>query len=76
MEKNHVYAPSFMGLTQVDHKTLELIALGYSYKEIADKLSLSEKAVEKIKLEMLSKTKSRNSASLISFAYRYGLLKV
>ncbi|RZJ75984.1 MAG: response regulator transcription factor [Flavobacterium sp.] len=65
-----------MGLTQVDHKTLELIALGYSYKEIADKLSLSEKAVEKIKLEMLSKTKSRNSASLISFAYKYGLLKV
>ncbi|RZK67951.1 MAG: response regulator transcription factor [Pedobacter sp.] len=65
-----------MGLTQIDHKTLELIALGHSYKEIADKLSLTEKAVEKIKLEMMSKTKCRNSASLISFAYKYGLLKV
>ncbi len=69
-------APTMLGLTETDHKILELTALGYTSKEIAVKINLSETAVDKLRAEMINKTHSRNTASLVSFAYKFGLLKV
>ncbi|RZL61722.1 MAG: LuxR family transcriptional regulator [Pedobacter sp.] len=65
-----------MGLDEQEIKALELIAEGLTYSEISQKLNLNENKIESIRKNLMVKTKTKNSASLVSFAYKYGLLKV
>lgn len=68
--------------TQLDHpdfsnrelEVLNLVADGYSNKEIADKLFTSRRTVEGHRLSMLSKTGSRNTYSLIKYAVSNGII--
>jgi len=75
-KKKPTPALNILGLTETDHKILELTASGFTSKEIAFKINLSETAVDKLRGEMINKTRSRNTASLVSFAYKFGLLKL
>ena len=74
--KKSVLTPTILGLTETDHKILELTALGFTRKEIAVETNLSETVVDKLRTEMINKTHSKNTASLVSFAYKFGLLKI
>ena len=65
-----------MGLDEQEIKALELIAEGLTYSEISQKLNLNENKIESIRKNLMVKTKTKNSASLVSFAYKYGLLKI
>jgi DNA-binding CsgD family transcriptional regulator len=76
MENNNIAIPKIMGLDEQEIKALELIAEGLTYSEISQKLNLNENKIESIRKNLMVKTKTKNSASLVSFAYKYGLLKV
>ncbi|MGE0078933.1 MAG: response regulator [Bacteroidales bacterium] len=52
---------------------LELIYHGLETKEIANKLCLSQRTVEKHKSNMMSKTKTRNTVQLIIYAIKNNL---
>ena len=55
-------------------EVLALIAQGYTNKEIADKLFTSRRTIEGHRQAMINKTKVRNSAELIRFAVKHGLI--
>ncbi|RZL51722.1 MAG: LuxR family transcriptional regulator [Pedobacter sp.] len=65
-----------MGIDDQEIKTIELIAEGLTYSQISQRLNLNENKIEAIRKTLFAKTKTKNSASLVSFAYKYGLLKV
>lgn len=54
---------------------LLLLKMGRSSKEIAEKLNLKENTINSYREEMLQKTKTKNVAELISYAYENGLLR-
>jgi len=55
---------------------LNLIAEGYTNEEIADKTFTSKRTIETHRRNMIEKTKTRNTASLIKFAIAAGIIKV
>jgi DNA-binding NarL/FixJ family response regulator len=63
-------------LTQREREVLSLIAKGMSNSEIADKLFISSRTVEKHRAELLLKTESKNSISLVVYAIKHGLVEV
>ena len=63
-------------LTQRENEVLTLIAKGLSNTEIADKLFISARTVEKHKAELLLKTESKNSISLVVYAIKNGLVTI
>lgn len=63
-------------LTPRESQVLSLICQGFSNNEIADKLFLSVRTVEKHRAELLSRTGSPNSVALVMYAIRNGLVKV
>ncbi|AZI25765.1 MAG: LuxR family transcriptional regulator [Chryseobacterium sp.] len=69
-------SPKIMGIDDLELKMIELIAQGLTYTEISEKLKLEENKVENIRKNLIIKTRTKNTASLVSFAYKYGLLKV
>jgi len=54
---------------------LELIAQGFTAIEIADKIFLSKRTVEGHRQNLMDKTKSKNTADLIRFAFQQKLLQ-
>lgn len=56
------------------HTILELIANGYTAREIADKLSYSYSMIRKDLDELFIETETNNQAHLISWAYQNGIL--
>lgn len=56
-------------------EVLALVAEGYTNQEIADRIFSSKRTVEGIRLGMLQKTSTRNSAALIRYAMQHGLLR-
>lgn len=73
-------APPTEGATRLAHlsdreqETLKLIALGYSNKEIAEKLFLSVKTVETYKARIMEKLELTTRAGLVRFALQHKLL--
>ncbi|RZK16560.1 MAG: LuxR family transcriptional regulator [Pedobacter sp.] len=65
-----------MGIDNQEIKMIKLIADGLTYTEISDKMNVKPSKIENLRKTLISKTKTKNAASLVSFAYRYGLLKV
>ena len=63
-------------LTQRENEVLTLIAKGLSNTEIADKLFISARTVEKHRAELLLKTESKNSISLVVYAIKNGLVTI
>ena len=61
-------------LSEREQETLKLIALGYSNKEIAEKLYLSVKTVETYKARIMEKLELNTRAALVRFALQHKLL--
>jgi two-component system, NarL family, response regulator NreC len=62
-------------LSEREQETLKLIALGYSNKEIAEKLFLSVKTVETYKARIMEKLEVTTRAALVRFALQHKLLE-
>lgn len=62
-------------LTKREQEFLQLIAEGYSSEEIAVELMMKKRTVEGIRNSLLVKTASKNTASMITFGFRNGMLR-
>lgn len=69
-------AHASISLTPREKEILVYLSKGFSTHEIAEKLFLSERTVEKYRSELLLKTESANSISLIVYAIRTGLINI
>ncbi|MFD2920394.1 response regulator [Terrimonas rubra] len=56
-----------------EKEILQLICLQYSSKQIAHKIGLAHRSVEKYRHALMQKTGSQNMAGLVLFALRYGI---
>lgn len=63
-------------LTKREKEILHLICLELSTAQIADKLFLSTRTIEGHRKHLLSKTKSHNTAGLVLFAVKNGLVNL
>jgi len=61
-------------LSSRELQILQLICQGYSTKQIADHVQLKEMTVDDYRKKMLSKTHTKNTAELVAFAHRNGLV--
>ena len=66
------YVPDFS--TQ-ELKVLKLICEEYTVQEISQKVYLSPRTVEGYRQKLLKKTKSKNTAGMVKFAMRTGLIE-
>ncbi len=63
-------------LTKRENEILKLICKGYSKTEIAEKLFISERTVEKHKENIMTKTDTNSTINLVLFAIKNNLAKV
>jgi DNA-binding NarL/FixJ family response regulator len=63
-------------LTEREKEILLLLCEQYSSEEIAKKLSLSPRTIDRFRENLLLKTESRNSVGLALFAVRTGIKKI
>ena len=63
-------------LSDRENEVLLLICNGLTNAEIADRLNLSKRTVDKHRENLLLKTQSKNTANLVIFAIKSGLLKI
>lgn len=61
-------------LTRRETEILSYICQGFSNKEIADKLFISPKTVDNHRTNLLFKTSSKNTASLVMYAFKKNLI--
>lgn len=73
--KNKKSAP-VIKLSDREKEVLELICKGQSNQEIADVLNISQRTVERHRANLLFKTESNNSISLVIFAIKNNLVKI
>ncbi|MDX9909965.1 MAG: response regulator transcription factor [Mariniphaga sp.] len=62
-------------LTERETEVLLLICTGLTNNEIADKLVISKRTVDKHRENLLQKTQSKNTANLVIYAIKNGLLQ-
>ena len=67
---------NLQALTSRERKILKLIAEGYKNKEIADKLTMSEKTVKENQLNLMRKLNVQNISSVIDYALVNGLIDI
>jgi len=63
-------------LTRREKEILVLICQGHSNNTISDELHISSRTVERHRAELLDKTQSSNSISLVIYAIKNGLVKI
>jgi len=63
-------------LTRREKEILSLICGGHSNNKISDELHISSRTVERHRAELLDKTQSSNSISLVIYAIKHGLVKI
>jgi len=63
-------------LTRREKEILDLICKGYSNQQISDKLIISQRTVERHRANLLTKTDSRNSISLVVYAIKNRLISI
>ncbi|PJJ48799.1 response regulator [Hymenobacter chitinivorans] len=63
------------GLSKRELEVLQLIAEGLTNAEIADKLFTSKRTIETHRQNIIEKTQTKNTAALIRYAARSGLLQ-
>lgn len=61
-------------LTDREREVMSLVVTGYFNNEIADKLNISPKTVEKHRASMMTKLGVRSAAELMLYAHKEGLL--
>jgi DNA-binding NarL/FixJ family response regulator len=64
----------YRGLTDREREVFHLIVEGMTTKEIARKLEISTKTAENHRSRVLEKLEARNTAELIRYAARHGLM--
>jgi len=67
--------PAYGSLTPREQEIIRLVAQGIATKEIADKLFISAKTVTNHRANIMSKLNLHNTAELISYAAKLGLLE-
>jgi DNA-binding NarL/FixJ family response regulator len=72
----HYSLQNSVKLTRREKEILELISLGYSNQAISDKLNISQRTVERHRTNLLEKTGSKNSISLVVFALKNKLIDI
>ncbi len=60
-------------LTEREIEVIKLFVEGFSYKEIADRLSISTRTVESHKKNILEKLELKNTVDLVKYAIRNGI---
>jgi DNA-binding NarL/FixJ family response regulator len=65
-----------VGLSSRENEILELICKGFSNIEIASELNISKRTVEKHRSNILDKTQTHNTASLVMYAIENKLVKL
>lgn len=65
---------SRVDISNREKEVLMLIAQGYTNAEIADKLFTSKRTIESHRKNLIDKTKTKNTASLIRYAFTNGIL--
>jgi DNA-binding NarL/FixJ family response regulator len=63
-------------LTERESEILLLICKGLTNNEIADRLMLSKRTIDKHRENLLEKTQSKNTAHLVIYAIKNGYLKI
>jgi len=63
-------------LTKREEEVLNLICKGYSNKEIADALFISQKTVEGHKSNLMDKTNTKSAINLMLFAIKHNLIDI
>jgi len=63
-------------LTPRQREILQLLAEGGSAKQVADKLQISTRTVEFHKYQMMEELGLHNSAELLHFAIKHGLVEI
>ena len=63
-------------LTHREREILKLIAEGHKNKSIGELLCISVRTVDKHRENLLLKTQSKNTANLVIFAIKNGLLQI
>lgn len=66
--------PEESKLSNREREVLAWLAEGYSSKQIADKLNITESTVIIHRKNMLKKTNSKNIAELVSYAIKHGII--
>jgi DNA-binding NarL/FixJ family response regulator len=67
---------SSIKLTDREHQVLNYLCRGFSANEIAEKMFISPRTVEKYRSDLLLRTATPNSVSLVVFAIKTGLVKI
>jgi DNA-binding CsgD family transcriptional regulator len=75
MPRSHKKHLNDIPLTPREIEVLELIAQEFSNQEIADRLFISIRTVDTHRRNMLEKLGVRNTAGLVRYAIKNGLLK-
>lgn len=63
-------------LSEREEEVLYLICKGYSNQEIADALHISKRTVDKHRENLLLKTDSKNTAGLVIYAIKNGIIEI
>lgn len=63
-------------LSERETEVLNLICKGLSNQEIADKLFISKRTVDHHRASLLTKTDTRNTASLVIYAIKYKMVEI
>jgi DNA-binding NarL/FixJ family response regulator len=63
-------------LSEREIEILHLICTGYSNQEIADRLFLSKRTVDKHRANILEKTGSKNTASMVMYAIKNKIIQI
>lgn len=74
-ERANGSAAKSVGLSFREREVLQFIAEGLTNQEISDKLFTSRRTIETHRQNILEKTHTKNTASLIKYAMQYGLIK-
>ena len=74
--KNKEFIKENSLLSEREHEILYLICKGYSNQEIADQLFISKRTVDKHRANLLSKTNTKNTASLVMYAIKNNLINI
>ncbi|KPK82723.1 MAG: histidine kinase [Bacteroides sp. SM23_62_1] len=65
-----------VSLSSRENEILELICKGFSNSEIASELNISKRTVEKHRSNILDKTQTHNTASLVMYAIENKIVKI
>jgi DNA-binding NarL/FixJ family response regulator len=66
--------PDELSLTKREYQVLQRVCESMTNQEIADELCISVRTVEGYRNDLLRKTKTRNTAGLVAYAFRHKLI--